>query len=109
MTKRQRLNVYKKLLAIYKKRDGSPFIIGSRWLCKGFCNEINNLAWNHNCFNTLISKSIKSYPELYSLRPKGKGEGVLWYGIKSRSGINKRIEILEKAIQLCSESTKKST
>ena len=98
MTKRQRLNIYKELLEYYKEEleDFDVFTVTF-----GMCSKLWHIIQERNIPNTIpFSMVIEvNFPELYLQKPKRRYDGY-WWSRDTKIGIRKRIEAIEKAIEL---------
>ena len=84
MTKKQRLEIYKKMLKWFE--DGY-----NQYSYPGFCVAISRLTGEeHVC--------LKRYPELMKYKPKKLYSFYYWFGTAEK-GINKRKQILRKIIK----------
>lgn len=83
-----------------------------KYVCKdpdvdyGLCYAIGRVAWRMYLVDGVIPRrqyfilsNIKELEELYSLRPAGVETGGFWFPL-TKKGWEKRIALLEKAIEL---------
>ncbi len=92
MNKKQRLEVYKNALGIYKENAKGKWFFG---LCHTI-NEAQNEIFGKG--NSAYGNGMSKFPEIYKQKPKRCGGGY-WFPSDTRYGIAKRIWILRQAIK----------
>lgn len=98
LTKRQRLSHYKKALKMIKD-----------WNTDFICcvlGEINIEFGEIHCDYNIKIYMEGNYPELLSLKPKKAIIGQAWWEWAGIRGKNKRIEVLNKCIEMCKPKAK---
>lgn len=92
-TKIQRRKIYQKLLKIYQIDLKVPF--WGIYCCSGICSNLISIRYNCGC------PYLTDLPELYKQRPRRMYQNSnYWWTKEHKIGILKRINALEKAIEL---------